>query len=88
MLNNSEFTLPAYAPQLESVQIVYITGTKVWAVIQCYFILDSNFYAIYIEKYFTKLKNAIMQDDTKERGGSRQRWMQPKEKRDVLYGKF
>lgn len=66
MLNNSEFALPAYTSQLESVQIVYFTGKKVWVLIQCYFILDSNFYAIYIEKYFTKLKNSIMQEGTKE----------------------
>lgn len=75
MLNNSEFTLPACAAQLESVKIVYISGTKVWAVIQCYFILDGNFYAIYREKYFTKLKNTIMQEDTKEREGRMHRIM-------------
>jgi len=27
-------------------------------VIQCYFILDRNFYAIYIEEYFAKLKKS------------------------------
>lgn len=54
--------------QLELVQIVYITGTILWAVIQCYVFLDSNFYAICIEKFFTKLKNTIMQEDTKKWG--------------------
>lgn len=56
------------------------TGTKVWAVIQYYFTLDSKFYAIYIEKCFTKLKNAIMQEDTKEMGRSRYRCTQQNEK--------
>lgn len=60
-------------PQLELVQIVYITGTILWAVIQCYVFLDSNFYAICIEKFFTKLKNTIMQEDTKKWGAGRGR---------------
>lgn len=67
MLNNSKFALPAYTSQVESVQIVHFTEKKKkWVVIQYYFILDSNFYAICIEKYFTKLKNTIMQEGTKE----------------------
>lgn len=55
-------------PQLELVQVVYITGTILWAVIQCCVFLDSNFYAICIEKFFTKLENTIMQEDTKKWG--------------------
>lgn len=66
MLNNSAFALPAYTSQLESVQIVYFTGKKSVGCDIMLFHLDCNFYAIYIEKYFTKLKNAIMQEGTKD----------------------
>lgn len=40
-----------------------------------------------LEKYFTKLKNTLMQEDTKERGGSRYRYTQQKEKKKCFLGK-